>query len=175
MEVSTEWQKWLTNCNSFELDSILSLLLQIKLLGFKEKLSRFIMNVFFYHDILNNLVKSNYHLFILGIFHQTYFRNYKLMSNKEVSKGQFDLKIEPTEKANFKTGVYMEFKILKYDKYGKFQNKEKLQNKTNEALKQIKNKRYFSDFPEFIEQCVICEVACQKKDVYIVGEVLNSW
>jgi hypothetical protein len=27
MEVSTEWQSWLTNCNSFQLDSMLNLLL----------------------------------------------------------------------------------------------------------------------------------------------------
>ncbi|RIA99390.1 hypothetical protein C1645_811643 [Glomus cerebriforme] len=116
MEVSTEWQEWLTNCNSFELDSIL-----------------------------------------------------------KAGEGRFDLKIEPTEKANFKIGVYMEFKVLKHDKHEKHQNKEKLQNKANEALEQIKNKRYFFDLPKFIEQCVICEVTCQGKNVYIVGEVLNSW
>src|SRR3954469_9419899 len=136
MEVSTEWQGWLTNCNSFELDSMLSLLLQGKLSEFKEKL---IMNAFSYHDVPNNLVESNYHLFILGMFHQAHCRGYKLMSNREAGEGRFDLKIEPTEKANFKTGVYMEFKVLKRGK------NEKLQNKANEALEQIKNKRYFSD------------------------------
>lgn len=94
------------------------------------------------------------------------------MSNREAGTGRFDLKIEPTEKVNFKTVVYMEFKVLKCDKNEK-QNKKKLQDKANEALEQIKNKCYFSDLLKFAKQCVIYGVACQGKDVYIVGEVLN--
>jgi hypothetical protein len=58
MEVSTEWQEWLTNCNSFELNSMLSLLLQGKLSEFKEKLPRFIMNVLSYHDVPDNVSSS---------------------------------------------------------------------------------------------------------------------
>ncbi|CAG8505046.1 19224_t:CDS:2 [Gigaspora rosea] len=88
MEVSMEWQEWQTNCNLFELDLMLSLLLQ---------------------------VESNYHLFMLGMFHQAY------------------------------RCVNMEFQVLpKLGKNEKPQN-EKLQNNANEALKQIKHKCYFSD------------------------------
>ncbi|PKY57378.1 DUF1703-domain-containing protein [Rhizophagus irregularis] len=173
MEVSTEWQEWLTNCNSFELDSLLSLLLQGRLSEFKEKFSRFAMNALSYYDVTKKMVETNYHVFILGLFYQAICRGYKIMSNREAGEGRFDLKIEPTEKVIFKTGVFMEFKVLKHDKNEK-QNKKKLQDKANEALEQIKNKRYYSDLPEFTEQCVICGVACQGKDVYIVGEVLDS-
>ena len=75
---------------------------------------------------------------MLGMFHQAYCRGYKLTSNREASEGRFDLKIEPTEKVNFKIGVYMRFKVLpKRGKNEKPQN-EKLQNNANEALEQIK-------------------------------------
>ncbi|CAB4482635.1 unnamed protein product [Rhizophagus irregularis] len=171
MEVSTEWQEWLTNCNSFELDSMLSLLLQCRLSEFKEQFSRFIMNSLSYYDVTDKMAETNYHVFIIGLFNQAYCRGYKLISNREAGTGRFDLKIEPTEKVNFKTGVFMEFKVLKNEK----QNKKKLQDKANEALEQIKNKRYFSDLPKFTKQCVICGVAFQGKDVYIASEVLNSW
>ncbi|GBC05413.1 hypothetical protein RclHR1_06200018 [Rhizophagus clarus] len=172
MEVSMEWQEWLTNCNSFELDSLLSLLLQGKLSEFKESFHIFIMNALSCHDVL---VESNYHLFMLGMFHQAYCRGYKLMSNREAGEGRFDLKIEPTEKVNFKVGVYMEFKVL--PKRGKDEKplNERLQNSANEALEQIKNKRYFSGLPKFTKQCVICGVAFQGKNVCITGEVLNQW
>jgi hypothetical protein len=169
MEVSMEWQGWLTNSNSFELDSMLSLLLQGKFSEFKKNLPRLIMNALFYHDVLNNLVESNYHLFVLGMFHQAHYRGYKLTSNRESGEGRFDLKIEPTEKVLFKTGVYMEFKVL--PKRG---NSEKLLDKANEGLRQIKKKRYFSDLPEYTEQCVICGIAFQGKDACIVGEVLSG-
>ena len=169
MEVSTEWQGWLTNSNSFELDSMLSLLLQGKFSEFKEKLPRLIMNALSYHDVPDNLVESNYHLFVLGMFHQAHYRGYKLTSNRESGKGRFDLKIEPTEKVLFKTGVYMEFKVLP-----KRDNSEKLLDKANEGLRQIKKKRYFSDLPEYTEQCVICGIAFQGKDACIVGEVLSG-
>ncbi|CAG8727609.1 14723_t:CDS:2, partial [Funneliformis mosseae] len=75
-----------------------------KLSEFKEKLFKFIMNALSYHDVSDNLVESNYHLFILGMFHQEHCHGYKLTSNREAGEGRFDLKIEPTEKANFKTG-----------------------------------------------------------------------
>ncbi|CAG8758977.1 14031_t:CDS:2, partial [Rhizophagus irregularis] len=166
MEVSTEWQEWLTNCNSFELDSMLSLLLQCRLSEFKEQFSRFIMNSLSYYDVTDKMAETNYHVFIIGLFNQAYCRGYKLISNREAGTGRFDLKIEPTEKVNFKTGVFMEFKVLKNEK----QNKKKLQDKANEALEQIKNKRYFSDLPKFTKQCVICGVAFQGKDVYIASE-----
>ncbi|CAG8746369.1 17183_t:CDS:2, partial [Funneliformis caledonium] len=68
------------------------------------KNSKFIMNALSYHDVSDNLVESNYHLFILGVFHQAHCRGYKLTSNREAGEGRFDLKIEQTEKANFKTG-----------------------------------------------------------------------
>lgn len=68
MEVSTKWQEWLTNCNSFELDLILSLLLQGRLSEFKEQFSRFIMNALSYYNVSDNIVESNYYVFILGLF-----------------------------------------------------------------------------------------------------------
>src|ERR1044072_8939597 len=91
---------------------MLSLLLQGKLSEFKEKFLRFIINAFSYHDVSDNLVEFNYHLFVLGMFHQAYCHGYKLTSNREAGGGQFSLKIEPTGKVNFKTGEYMEFKVL---------------------------------------------------------------
>uniref|UniRef100_U9TZU7 AAA-ATPase-like domain-containing protein n=1 Tax=Rhizophagus irregularis (strain DAOM 181602 / DAOM 197198 / MUCL 43194) TaxID=747089 RepID=U9TZU7_RHIID len=137
----------------------------------EEQFSRFIMNSLSYYDVTDKMAETNYHVFIIGLFNQAYCRGYKLISNREAGTGRFDLKIEPTEKVNFKTGVFMEFKVLKNEK----QNKKKLQDKANEALEQIKNKRYFSDLPKFTKQCVICGVAFQGKDVYIASEVLNSW
>jgi hypothetical protein len=128
------------------------------------------MNALSYYNVSDNLVESNCLLFMLGLFYQAHCRGYKITSNREAGKGRFDLKIEPTEKANFKTGIYMEFKVLK-----KHSKNKKLQNSAKDALKQIKDKHYFSDLPKFTEQCVICGIAFQGKDVYIMGEVLNQW
>lgn len=165
LEVFTELQEWLTNCNSFELNLMLNSLLQGELSIFKENLPKFITCAIG----LNNLMEFDYHLFILGIFYQAHYHGYKLTSNEGVDNVQFDLKIEPTEKVDFKTGIYMKFKILNHD-----DKNEKLQNEANEALEQIKNNNYFSDFPEFTEQNIICGIAFQGKDVCIMGEVLNK-
>jgi hypothetical protein len=136
---------------------MLNMLLQGKLSEFKEK---FITIALSYHDVPDNLATTNYHLFILGLFHQAYCRGYKLTSNREAGEGRFDLKIEPTEKVNFKTAVFMEFKVLKHNKH------EKLQNKANEALEQIKKRRYFSDLPEFTEQCDLWSCFSEEECMY---------
>ena len=49
-----------------------------------------------------------------------------------------------------------------------------LQNKAEEGLKQIVEKRYCSSIPEFTEKLVECGIAFQGKQACVFGEVFRN-
>ena len=198
-EVFTEWQGWLQYSKTYESDSILEMLLQGNLIEFEKELPNMILDILSYHDVPDNLVESNYHLFMIGLFSQAQFRGYKLKSNKESGLGRFDLIIEPTDNAIYQISVIMEIKILKHknndeDEYDiiddetddeetghekidneKFIDDETergLRNKCEEALAQIIEKKYRTGIRT--AKLVECGIAFQGKRAYVLSRVLRK-
>ena len=132
----------------------------LEILSFFEKdfIRRFMKDPDYFRELINSLVKgdmykfedrlkyifmtspshfdfkqeeANYHLFILGMLIQLK-REYKVKSNLETGYGRTDVLVLPYDKN--KLGFVFEFKVSK--------NIEELEEKAEEALKQIDEKNY---------------------------------
>ena len=89
-----------------------------------------------YHD-LNN--ESSYHMMMLGMC-ICLSNNYKVISNREEGKGRCDLIIQAHDEK--KTSFVIEFKYFKEDKKDVEKALDKL---SNEAIQQIKDRKYDYD------------------------------
>ena len=89
-----------------------------------------------YHD-LNN--ENSYHMMILGMC-LCLSDNYKVIYNREEGKGRCDLIIQAHDEK--KTSFIIEFKYFKEDKKDFEKALDKL---SNEAIQQIKDRRYDYD------------------------------
>ena len=89
-----------------------------------------------YHD-LNN--ENSYHMMMLGMC-ICLSNNYKVISNREEGKGRCDIIIQAHDEK--KTSFVIEFKYLKEDKKDVEKAMDKL---SNEAIQQIKDRRYDYD------------------------------
>ena len=89
-----------------------------------------------YHD-LNN--ENSYHMMMLGMC-ICLSDNYKVISNREEGKGRCDLIIQAYDEK--KTSFVLEFKYLKEEKKN---IKEELDKLSDEAIQQIKDRRYDFD------------------------------
>ncbi|MDO5812514.1 MAG: AAA family ATPase [Bacillota bacterium] len=89
-----------------------------------------------YHD-LNN--ENSYHMMMLGMC-ICLSNNYKVISNREEGKGRCDLIIQAKDEK--KTSFVLEFKYLKEEKKNIQEELDKL---SNEAIQQIKERKYDFD------------------------------
>ena len=89
-----------------------------------------------YHD-LNN--ENSYHMMMLGMC-ICLSNNYKVISNREEGKGRCDIIIQAHDEK--KTSFVIEFKYLKEDKKDVEKELDKL---SNEAIQQIKDRKYDYD------------------------------
>lgn len=89
-----------------------------------------------YHD-LNN--ENSYHMMMLGMC-LCLSDNYKIISNREEGKGRCDMIIQARDEK--KTSFIIEFKYLKEEKKNIQEELDKL---SNEAIQQIKDRRYDYD------------------------------
>jgi hypothetical protein len=193
-EVFTEWMGWIRIKGIKNPNLLLNMLLEGNLATFEKEFPNLIMSVLSYHDVRDNLVESNYHLFTVGLFAQAQFCGYKVESNKECGLGLFDLKLVPNEGANYLTSVIIEFKAIKSkyhddDEYceeieSDFNEEENnvesyLQKKAIEGFKQILEKKYEFDPNSRSTKLVECGIAFCGKQVCVVGRVLqrigNEW
>ena len=161
----------------------------LEILSFFEKdfIRRFMKDPDYFRELINSLVKgdmyrfeerlkyifmtspshfdfkqeeANYHLFILGMLIQLK-REYKVKSNLETGYGRTDVLVLPYDKN--KLGFVFEFKVSK--------NIEELEEKAEEALKQIDKKNYeviMQD--EKIEHYFKIGISFYKKDLAIKYE-----
>ena len=161
----------------------------LEILSFFEKdfIRRFMKDPDYFRELINSLVKgdmyrfeerlkyifmtspshfdfkqeeANYHLFILGMLIQLK-REYKVKSNLETGYGRTDVLVLPYDRN--KLGFVFEFKVSK--------NIEELEEKAEEALKQIDEKNYeviMQD--EKIEHYFKIGISFYKKDLAIKYE-----
>ena len=145
----TEYQLGLKNGKLF---SVVSELIEEKPEAFLEQYQSILM-IPSYHDLMS---ENSYHMMMLGMC-LCYSSQYDVISNREVGKGRNDIILKAKDKN--KTSFVLEFKYFKEDK----KNSEKiLENLANEAIQQIKDRKY--DF-ELTGKVIYIGLAHHGKDV----------
>lgn len=136
LEISTVYRKEILgqlvqNVTSGELNLLLRALLRGEVQEFERRLTELIEKMISYHDN----AESFYHGFVLGIT-ALLVGSYQVVSNRESGFGRFDLAIFPLEEK--RDGVVMEFKLA--------ESEAALDDKAREALRQIAEQNYLSEF-----------------------------
>ena len=108
-----------------------------------------------FHDFENyDLMEKDYHNFLHGIF-RGYIGRYEVKSNREAGKGRYDLMMIPKKNNKHKRGMIIEFKAENKKEREERERRKKGQavksdedvakEKSEEGLKQIKDKRYMEE------------------------------
>ena len=105
-------------------------LLNNEIKEFEQDLQEILLKYMSFYDISN--IEKVYHSFILGLMIHLEGR-YHINSNGESGLGRYDIEIEPLNK-NMR-GFILEFKVA--------DSEENLEKKAEEALEQIKDKKYY--------------------------------
>ncbi|MFR8650779.1 MAG: AAA family ATPase [Faecalibacillus sp.] len=154
----TEYQLGLKNGKLF---SVVSELIEEKPEAFLEQYQSILM-IPSYHDLMS---ENSYHMMMLGMC-LCYSSQYDVISNREVGKGRNDIILKAKDKN--KTSFILEFKYFKEDK----KNSEKiLENLANEAIQQIKDRKY--DF-ELTGKVIYIGLAHHGKDVVMKWKEKNN-
>lgn len=125
----TEYQLGLKNGNLF---SVVSYLIEEKPDDFLEQYQSILM-LPSYHDLLS---ENSYHMMMLGMC-LCYSNRYDIISNREVEKGRNDIILKAKDEK--KTSFVLEFKYIKEKKNNLQEELDKL---ANQAIQQIKEKKY---------------------------------
>ncbi len=115
-------------------DDLFDYLIEGQAENFALQLQQLLKAIVSVYDTANK--ESFYHGFMLGMTALFLEKEYTVVSNRESGYGRFDLAIFPKDKD--KAGVIMEFKVAA-DEAG-------LQEKANEALRQIETQEYITEF-----------------------------
>ena len=122
---------------------------------FEIELQEILLKYMSFYDISN--IEKVYHNFILGLMIHLEGR-YHINSNGESGLGRYDIEIEPLNK-NMR-GFILEFKVAV--------SEENLEKKAEEALEQIKDKKYFVSLQDRgIKEIIFVGMAFYKKFVKI--------
>lgn len=125
----TEYQLGLKNGNLF---SVVSYLIEEKPDDFLEQYQSILM-LPSYHDLLS---ENSYHMMMLGMC-LCYSNRYDIISNREVEKARNDIILKAKDEK--KTSFVLEFKYIKEEKNNLQEELDKL---ANQAIQQIKEKKY---------------------------------
>ena len=125
----TEYQLGLKNGKLF---SVVSYLIEEKPDDFLEQYQSILM-LPSYHDLLS---ENSYHMIMLGMC-LCYSNRYDIISNREVEKARNDIILKAKDEK--KTSFVLEFKYIKEEKNNLQEELDKL---ANQAIQQIKEKKY---------------------------------
>ena len=130
-------------------------LLDNKIEKFESNLQEILLKYMSFYDVSN--IEKVYHSFILGLMIHLEGK-YKISSNGEGGLGRYDIAIEPLDR-NLR-GVILEFKVA--------DSEEKLDEKANEGLEQIEDKKYYIELEKRgIKDITFIGMAFYKKFVKI--------
>ena len=164
-EVKTFFQKHFINYNFRGRSDFMQMIRSLEsgeMEEYERYLQKLVVSYMSYHDGSRQEEKV-YHNLMLGMV--LYLdRDYVIYSNRESGYGRSDLRLEPKEKGR-KRGYVMEFKIS-LDESG-------LERKAEEALVQIREKRYAEEFrKKGIVEVVLLGIAFSGKNVKVKYEYL---
>lgn len=132
---------------------------------FKNYLASYIMQTGSYFDFNKNTAEQIFHIFILGLV-VGLRDHYYIYSNQESGLGRFDVIFIPKNKEE--RGILLEFKTS--------DRSENLKAKAEEALEQIKDKKYIETFKkEGIGSVLAIGLAFCGKEVEAGDEIIDCW
>ena len=130
---------------------LIKTLLNNNIEDFEKNLQEILLKYMSFYDVSN--IEKVYHSFILGLMIHLEGR-YHINSNGEGGLGRYDIAIEPLNK-NLR-GFILEFKVA--------DSEETLEQKADEALEQIKDKRYYIELEKRgIKEMTFLGIAFYKK------------
>ena len=131
-------EQWFDATISLEsYDAFMQSLANGDMAGFKTYLSSYLIQSSSYFDFPKDTIEQIFHVFVLGLV-VGLREHYKISSNQESGLGRVDVKFIPRDKK--RKGIILEFKVT--------ENAEALLSKAQEALQQIKDKRYAETFKQ---------------------------
>ncbi|MCF2640454.1 AAA family ATPase [Fusobacterium varium] len=130
---------------------LIKTLLNNNIEDFEKNLQEILLKYMSFYDVSN--IEKVYHSFILGLMIHLEGR-YHINSNREGGLGRYDIAIEPLNK-NLR-GFILEFKVA--------DSEETLEQKADEALEQIKDKKYYIELEKRgIKEMTFLGIAFYKK------------
>ena len=130
---------------------LIKTLLNNNIEDFERNLQEILLKYMSFYDVAN--IEKVYHSFILGLMIHLEGK-YEINSNGEGGLGRYDIAIEPLNK-NLR-GFILEFKVA--------DSEEALEQKTEEALEQIKGKKYYIELEKRgIKEMTFLGIAFYKK------------
>ena len=130
---------------------LIKTLLNNNIEDFEKNLQEILLKYMSFYDVSN--IEKVYHSFILGLMIHLEGK-YEINSNGEGGLGRYDIAIEPLNK-NLR-GFILEFKVA--------DSEEALEQKTEEALEQIKGKKYYIELEKRgIKEMTFLGIAFYKK------------
>ena len=134
---------------------LIKTLLNNNIEDFEKNLQEILLKYMSFYDVSN--IEKVYHSFILGLMIHLEGKYY-INSNRESGLGRYDIEIEPLNK-NMR-GFILEFKVT--------DSEENLEKKADEALEQIKDKKYYVSLQDKgIKEIIFVGMAFHKKFVKI--------
>ncbi|PRX16917.1 PD-(D/E)XK nuclease superfamily protein [Orenia metallireducens] len=159
-EIVLDWFE--ENITSQKLKLMLEALTNGDIEVFSSVFREFVLNSMSSFDIGGNEPEKVYHAFVLGLL-LNLRDSYQVKSNRESGYGRYDVMIIPDKKD--KLGIIMEFK--KVNEY----KKESLEEAVEDALKQIKEKRYKQELlAQGIDNVLEIGIAFSGKEVAVKSE-----
>ncbi|SHK17978.1 AAA family ATPase [Tepidibacter formicigenes] len=127
---------------------------------FSKILKEFVLSSVSYFDIGGNESEKVYHAFVLGML-IALCDDYEVKSNRESGYGRYDVALIPKDKS--KIGIIIEFKKVDKD------DKENLEIAAQNAINQIKDKKYKQDLLDRgIKNIIELGIAFEGKDVLVI-------
>jgi len=122
-----------------------------------------------FHDLHKSNQEVAYHMWVLGFLEPLRSLSYSIKSNREAGEGRYDILLTPNKPSDEQYAVMLEFKappIKGREKEEDIMNA--LEQSANEALQQIKNKKYNVEAKDRGCEKILClGIALYKKYISI--------
>jgi hypothetical protein len=167
-EVMSEWEGWLSLPTSSFSFSLVQTILEGNIELFAKTLEDTVMKQMSIFDVggskSGKKAEDFYHGFVLGLLTEATKRGVNIRSNDLGGFGRYDKLLEEKSGIPNASAAIFEYKVVR--------EKENIQKKVDDALKQIEDRQYRTVCSEHVRKLVECGIAFQGKKVMVKGRIL---
>ena len=169
-EVMKKWEGWLSLPTSSFSISLVQTILEGNIELFAKMLEDAVMKQMSIFDVggskSGKKAEDFYHGFVLGLLTEATKRGVNIRSNDLAGFGRYDkLLEEKSEIPNARAAIF-EYKVVR--------EKENIERRVDDALKQIEDCQYRMACSEHIQKLIECGIAFQGKKVMVKGRILTK-